>query len=244
MVAEAGTPQGLLVRSLDRLTAAVVRLSHRHRGSAGVDDLALVGHPHRAADTPEEERDAVGLLPVGGVGDLNVQVRFGAVSGVATFGDWLAAVDMLSCGDPYRAVAKVRQEHERTPWANGDHDMVARDRRGACSYSLSLTQHVRQEGQQRTSRGVVRFAVVRMYHPPGERRQDWLAEPAEELWPLRCHQVSPAAGCGVASFIDRYEVHGVRRTKGKGAVTGNSTGRTVLHTPVAAERKVKDHRLR
>lgn len=60
----------------------------------------------------------------------------------------------------HAAATQVSQDHERTGRGNRDNDMVPGNGGRSCFHASAMSQHVREQGQLRSSSFVVGFPVV------------------------------------------------------------------------------------
>ncbi len=74
-----------------------------------------------------------------------MEVGLGAVAGVPTQRDRNACADWLPGLHSHAAALQVRQQHERTVGANGDHHVIAGQTRSSTLGSSRLSQHVRHQ---------------------------------------------------------------------------------------------------
>ena len=139
----------------------------------------------RARRCAERDGQSPCLAPVPAVGGLQVQMRLGAVAGVASRANDGAFSHLVANSDGDRAFLKVGQEDVRPVLVSGDDDVVARDGGRTASDATRLAEHVRQQGQLRASGVMVRFAVVGDDHPTWTGGQDGRAE-ADEGHRRRC----------------------------------------------------------
>jgi hypothetical protein len=89
-----------------------------------------------------------------------MDVRFGAVAGVAAFSELPASGHPLANTHLHAIATQVSQEYVGTDRGYRDDDIVPGDGGRSCSHASALSQHVREKGQLRSSGFVVGFTVV------------------------------------------------------------------------------------